>query len=323
MTGRAKPVSRRRGPAATRVRTWAVPAAIACATGGGWGATSAAGPAGAGASSGSPPSWASAPVAQSVDTLQDVREVTVQAGGASIRGLCTSGTIRVALLHDDGATADSWLPVLRRLEGSVGACAYDRRGSGGSEPASRERGWYELLDELRRIHAALGLQEPYVIAGHGLGGLYARVYAMDRPGDVGGLVLVDPSHEDMPRRVRAGMPRDAWTAWMRERGRPNADGVVEESVAERARRLRLPPVRVTVITAALRPVLDGWDARFVDEAARRVHGDIVSGVAMGRHIPASRSGHDVPRDEPRLVADEILRIVGALDRERGRTGSAR
>jgi pimeloyl-ACP methyl ester carboxylesterase len=251
----------------------------------------------------------------------DLREVTVRVGDAEIRALCTSGPPRVALLHDAGADADAWLPVLRRLEGRVGACAYDRRGSGGGAAPMRDRGWYELLDELRRVHVALGLHGDYVLVGHGLGGLYGRVYAMDRPGDVAGLVLVDPAHEDMPRRVRAGMPRDEWSAWMRERARPNADGVVEERVAERARRLRLPRVRVTVITASLRPTLDGWESRFVDEAARRVHSDIVDGVEMGRHLPASHSGHDVPRTEPQLVADEILRIVRALEREGRRTAA--
>jgi hypothetical protein len=105
---------------------------------------------------------------------------------------------------------------------------------------------------------------------------------------------------------------------METRTRPNADGVMEVRIADRARASRLAGVRVTVITAAIRPEGEGWDSRFVNEAARRVHADIARGVEMGRHVPASRSTHDVPGEEPQLVADEILRMVRALDEERSR-----
>jgi pimeloyl-ACP methyl ester carboxylesterase len=170
------------------------------------------------------------------------------------------------------------------------------------------------MDELRRIHSALGFEKDYVLAAHSLGGLYARVFASDRPTDLSGLVLVDPAHEDMPDRVESWMPRSEWSAWMARRTLPNADGVTELAVAERARRSRLPDIPVTVITAAIRPDGGGWDARFVNEAARQLHASILRGVTSGRHIPAERSGHDVQLDQPGLVADEILRVVRASRR---------
>jgi len=244
-----------------------------------------------------------------------IEELRVDVGGASVRALCTGGDAReVVLLHDEHSSADAWLPVLESLDGRAGACAYDRIGSGESGPPPQERGWYEFVDELRRIHLALGFTPRYVVAGHGVGGLYGRMYVLDRPNDLSGLVLVDPAHEDLPQRVRAGMPRDEWSAWMEARGRANEDGVVETRLADRARGSRLPQIRVTVLTAAVRADGDGWDARFVGEASRTVHADIVRGLRMGRHIPASRSGHDVLRDQPRLVADEIFRVARATRR---------
>lgn len=245
---------------------------------------------------------------------REIHEIYVEVSGTSVRALCTDGPRRAVLLHGADRSADSWMQVLRRLEGRVGACAYDRPGmdTGGGSPS--ERGWYELLDELRRIHLALGLERGYVLVGHGIGGLYSRVYAQDRPRDVAGLVLVEPNHEDMPSRVRSGMPTAAWNSWQAERSRPNGDGVVEARLGDRARAGRLPAISVTVITAAVRSGGDGWDVRFVNEAARQVHEQIVRGVESGRHVPASRSGPDVPQDEPQLVADEILRTVGALGR---------
>jgi hypothetical protein len=104
------------------------------------------------------------------------------------------------------------------------------------------------------------------------------------------------------------MPRAAWEEWTRQRRHPNADGVRVIEVAERARASRLPDVPVTVITATERPDGGGWDARFLNQAARRVHASILHGVTLGRHVPA-RSGHEVQVEDPHLVADEILRVL--------------
>lgn len=247
-------------------------------------------------------------------SAREIHELRIEIDGSTIRALCTDGSRRVVLLHGEGSTADTWRPVLERLDGAVGACAYDRRGSGESSPAPEPRGWFEFMDELRRIHLALGFEKDYVLAAHSLGGLYARVFAADRPTDLSGLVLVDPAHEDMPDRLQSWMPPSEWAEWVARRRRPNADGVTERVVAERARRSRLPDIPVTVITAAIRRDGGGWDARFVAEAARQLHASILRGVASGRHIPAARSGHDVQLDQPALIADEILRVVRASRR---------
>lgn len=237
---------------------------------------------------------------------QQVRDVQTVVGGRPVHALCTDGPVQVILLHGESGGAESWRPVLERLEGRVGACAYDRVWSG---PPGEGRGWFELMDELHDIHQALGVPAGYTLVGHSIGGLYARLLAADRPHDVGGLVLVDPAHEDMPEEAKRGMPADAWSAWMDSRLQPNADGVREIELARHARRSRLPDIPVTVITAMVRKDGDGWDARYLAEAARRVHASILQGVRLARHVPANGSGHDVPLEAPDLVATEITRMV--------------
>jgi pimeloyl-ACP methyl ester carboxylesterase len=234
------------------------------------------------------------------------RDVHVE--GRTVRALCTPGPRQVVLLQDDGAPAETWRPVLQRLDGVVGACAYDRSGAAGGHASPR--GWFELMDEMRGVHDALGFGRGYTLVGHATGGLYARLYAADHPTRVGGLVLVEATHEDMPEEARRGMPREAWEAWMRKRALPNTDGVREAEVAARARGRRLPDIPVTVITATRRPDGDGWSAHVINQAARRVQASVLEGITYGRHVPAAGSGHDVHLDEPELLVREILRVVG-------------
>lgn len=242
-----------------------------------------------------------------------VEERWVEVDGARIRARCTSGPVEAVLLHDGGGDADVWLPVLQRLEGTVGACAYDRRGHGGSGPAPDVRGWFELLEELIRVHGRLAEDRP-VLVGHGLGGLYARLYAVDRPGRTGGLVLLEPVTEGALEDMRRGMPAGAWEDRMAARGRPNEDGVRLDALLRRVSNRHLPDIPVTVMTATRRPTGEGWLPRWINESSRRHQGALAAPLRRGRHLPATGSGHDIPRDAPELVAEEIVRVV----RMRGR-----
>lgn len=78
---------------------------------------------------------------------------------------------------------------------------YDRAGTGWSEPASLPRTAAEVTDELRDLLRAAGVPAPYLLAGHSLGGAYARHFAQRFPGDVAGLLLLDPFHEDLVARA--------------------------------------------------------------------------------------------------------------------------
>ena len=253
-----------------------------------------------------PMSAAALPAPAPVPTAPQVVEHQVRVDGRTVRALCTSGSREAVLLQRDGAPPDDWRAVLQRLDGVVGACAYERNLPG---ETAESRGWFELLDEMRRVHGALGFQRDYVLIGHGLGGQYARLYAAARPAEISGLVLVDPVHEDLPEEVRHAMPHAAWAEWMLRRSRPNADGLRESEIARHARATRLQDLPVTVITATRRETEPEWDERFLYEAARRVHATLLEGITRGRHIPASRSGPDVHLDEPDVVAGEITRVV--------------
>jgi hypothetical protein len=121
-------------------------------------------------------------------------------------------------------------------------------------------------------------------------------------------LLLEPAHEDLAEALRPGMPRAEWDVLMARLRAPNEDGIREADLAARARSSRLPGIPVTVVTAMRRRSGDGWDERYLNQGARRIHATILQGVAGGRHVPAQGIGRDVHLEAPELVVAEILRL---------------
>jgi pimeloyl-ACP methyl ester carboxylesterase len=137
--------------------------------------------------------------------------VALDVDGRRVRVLDEGSGPTVVLEAGAGATLDSWARVIPLLTGDVRVIAYDRPGLGFSDPVAapddrRPRAVAARLDALLRVAAA---PPPYVLVGHSLGGLYVRALAERCPDAVAGLVLVDPSHEDMQRAMMPSWPERA------------------------------------------------------------------------------------------------------------------
>ncbi|WP_433292313.1 alpha/beta fold hydrolase [Pseudonocardia sp. CA-142604] len=91
---------------------------------------------------------------------------------------------------------------------------YDRLGTGWSDAVDLPRSSTQVTDDLRELLNAAGVTDPCVLVGHSLGGLYARHFAKRFPGDVAGLVLADPTHEDVVPYLpeQAAQRMTAWTS---------------------------------------------------------------------------------------------------------------
>lgn len=123
-----------------------------------------------------------------------------------------SGRPAVVFLAGGGAVGLDYWNVQERAAGLTTSVVYDRAGTGWSDGAELPRTSAQVTDELRELLTAAGVPAPCLLAGHSLGGLYARHYAQRFPGEVAGLLLLDPAHEDynayMPRQLNE--MRDAW-----------------------------------------------------------------------------------------------------------------
>jgi pimeloyl-ACP methyl ester carboxylesterase len=115
-------------------------------------------------------------------------------GGRMLRWVeAGSGGPPLLLVSGAGETLLTWAPVFGELAARRRTVAYDRAGLGDSDPIWPVTGPAEV-DDLVALLDALG---PAVVVGHSWGGLLAQLAAFARPGRIAGLVLVDPTHEDV------------------------------------------------------------------------------------------------------------------------------
>lgn len=91
-----------------------------------------------------------------------------------------------------GATSQNWNVVQHATATHCRAVSYDRAGLGWSSARTCTPTPEHLAAELRALLTAAQIPGPYLLVAHSFGGLVARRFAAEYPGDVLGLVLVDP-----------------------------------------------------------------------------------------------------------------------------------
>jgi pimeloyl-ACP methyl ester carboxylesterase len=106
------------------------------------------------------------------------------------------GSPAVVLLTGMGDGSWVWSLVQSRVARFARVCSYDRAGEGWSDLGPVPRTLRQESHELHLLLHKAGIRPPYVLVGASYGGLIARRFASDHPGEVGGIVLVDSTHED-------------------------------------------------------------------------------------------------------------------------------
>jgi pimeloyl-ACP methyl ester carboxylesterase len=141
-------------------------------------------------------------------TAKDRPDQLVQISeGRRLNFHCTGrGAPLVILESGYGAGVNGWLRVQPQIAKTTRVCSYDRAGYGFSDPGPLPRDGAATARDLDQALDAAGLQGPYVVVGFSAGGLYSRLFAARRPGEVQGLVLLDPTVERVaPSREADGL----------------------------------------------------------------------------------------------------------------------
>ena len=225
-----------------------------------------------------------------------------------------TGSPTVILESGLGTGAEGWGFVPERTAKDTRVCTWDRPGIGNSASIGRHTA-ADIATHLRATLAAAGETGPFVVVGHSLGGVYARVFAAAFRAEMAGVVLVDPYMPDLrPVEQVAVEPalRAEWLAAIEATNRHVAatedldwDAVERELAAASITGLRL---ELIFVDQRLRwdDRFDPWEAELI--AAWRAQLEDLS--SNQRLTIAENSTHMIQWDRPDLVVDAIRRLAG-------------
>ncbi len=258
---------------------------------------------------------------------------SVRIGQRTLRYICRGeGTPAVVVDQGAGLSIEAaflrplllgWPRVLRQIEKTTCILMHDRAGLGWSSEPSAPRTSLEMTRDLRRTLKQAGVDPPYVLVGHSIGGFNVRVFASEHPEEVAGMVLVDSSHPEQWRRFAKVLPpRSIRESAIIRRLRGWSDpSLIAERIdftmsAEQVRATRplddKPLVVLSHSPRALRPAgLPEALAAQLDRVWSELQKDLLGLSRHSTHVIASHAGHNIQLDEPQLVVDAILKVLRA------------
>lgn len=173
-----------------------------------------------------------------------------------------------------------------------------------------------IVTELYETLKAAEIKPPYIMVGHSLGGLYVSLFSRRYPGEEAGVVLVDSMHPEQVERCKEYLPEKEcdpecypWWVKMLIKMSPGVIRAEMAGMSETGKEIRaagpLPSVPLIVIIHG-KPPSDSSDKERMWAALQQ---ELVYGSDTGTHIIAMKSGHNIQKDEPDLVAGAIRDIV--------------
>lgn len=179
-------------------------------------------------------------------------------------------TPTIILEHGGVAMSSQWGWVQPALAPHTRVVAYDRPGMGWSDPAPDGLDAQTAVADLYSALQREGIQGPYLLVGHSMGGVMVRLFAQMYPDEVTGLVLVDPRDVTPHELLTFGMD-DSALLLVQTLSRL---GVLRLSDAAAGDAAGLPPqqqAEAERILISARQV-SGWgsEGRLADDAAARL-----------------------------------------------------
>jgi pimeloyl-ACP methyl ester carboxylesterase len=209
-------------------------------------------------------------------------------------------------------TVDSWALVQQKVPPSIRTCSYDAIGAGRSDRVQenpQSRPIDQVISEMHSLLRAAQLKQPYVLVGASAGGILVRRYQQEYPLEVGGLVFVDSSHEEMEWRDAAIDPGldPNWKnpAFLRDNGfladHQKLTWHVDIPLIDLERSEQVPHSAFPNLTQQQVDAINSeWHNFQVDLASRSKY---------GKYRLVEGSGHMMHRQKPEAIADAVRDVV--------------
>jgi pimeloyl-ACP methyl ester carboxylesterase len=233
-----------------------------------------------------------------------------------------SGPVVVLSSGRGTAGVGAWDPIETPVALFATVLSYDRAGLGRSDPSPVAPTAANMVSDLHALLTALSVSTPVVLVGRSLGALPVQLYACEYPSNVAGIVLLDPTPDQLltgfHARTSGGYaarrePEKSGEASHLERERmPESCAQVRRAIEEQK---RMPNIPVVVITAAIRAEM-GPASNVVADSLVLAHQHMAQRVPHGRLVVAERSSHTTMlSDQPELIVETIKSVLERQQRK--------
>jgi pimeloyl-ACP methyl ester carboxylesterase len=225
------------------------------------------------------------------------------------------GAPAIVLLNGAGMTLEGWRALYPDVERLGTVFAWNRFGVKDSDSPRLAQTGAVVVASLRELLRYTGLQPPYVLVGHSIGGLYGNLYARLHPLEVAGVLFIEATHprdQEMLREHKTRLGRTlekvlALPQWLFRANLHSEIDAVPQTVDEIAAAGPFPPVPVSVVTGGAAP--PKWlMAASALQARKRHQRELAQLSPQGEQVIAEQSGHFPQLTEPALVL-AALRVL--------------
>lgn len=224
-------------------------------------------------------------------------------------------TIPVIFEHGLAGRMENWKEVVPEISKDATTFVYNRPGYGKSDPVSTTRDGSHIVDELRATLRSKGLNPPYILVGHSLGGLYMQHFARQYPDEVGALILVDSTHPRQFEGEGALEKQALWVRgllWMLVTGSAKQELEMLPQTGQQVLALPAPANKPVFILSASKPLKE--KSPLADDANEK-RKDIARLYPGSKQIWVD-SGHVIPLEKPEAVIAAIHEAL-SLNRTNG------